>query len=173
METIAGKELEQRLKNDLALQVVDVREVIEYQSEHLPNTKNIPLSSFEKSISTLDFDKSVYVLCRTGSRATQAADQLQKNGCENVCLIEGGLEALKSVGFKTVQGPSRVWAMDRQVRFGAGSMVLIGIFGYWVIHPVFLFLSVFVATGLIFSAVTNTCGMALMLGKCPWNQIRK
>jgi len=172
MKTITGNELEQRLKGDPTLQVIDVREAIEYQGEHLPDTKNIPLSGFEKSLATLDLKKSVFVLCRTGSRAAQAADQLQEKGCENVCVIEGGLEALKSAGIKTVQGLSAVWAMDRQVRFGAGLLVLIGILGSWLVHSGFIFLSLFVACGLIFSAATNTCGMALVLGRCPWNQVK-
>lgn len=173
MKTINSEELRAIQKREPSFQLIDVREAVEYQSEHLPGARNVPLSVFEKSMDVVDLSQPVYVLCRTGSRAVQAVRLLQKNGCENVYQIEGGLEALKSGGFDTIKGPSRVWAMDRQVRMGAGVMILIGVLGSWFIHSGFLFLSAFVACGLIFSAFTNTCGMALLLAKCPWNQIRK
>jgi len=172
MKSITAKELQALRQQDAALQIIDVREAVEYQTEHVGDTQSFPLSRFEKSMDGVEKDKPVYVLCRTGSRAAQAANLLQNKGCENVFLIEGGLEALKSEGAPTIQGASRIWAMDRQVRLGAGTMVFLGILGHWFIHPGFLFLSVFVACGLIFSAISNTCGMALVLGKCPWNQIK-
>ncbi len=33
-------------------------------------------------------------------------------------------------------------------------------------------LSAFVGAGLIFAGVTDTCGMAMMLSRMPWNQVR-
>jgi hypothetical protein len=38
------------------------------------------------------------------------------------------------------------------------------------VSPWFFILSAFVGTGLLFAGLTNTCGMAMMLSKMPWNR---
>jgi hypothetical protein len=52
----------------------------------------------------------------------------------------------------------------------AGFLVFTGIVLGSLVHPYFYGLSGFIAVGLMFSAVTNTCGMGMMLAKMPWNQ---
>ncbi len=170
MEKISCENFYLRKSNNSNLQIVDVREAVEYQSEHLEGTVNVPLSCLAKSLEKIKKDGPVYLLCRSGARSNQAAQELQKNGYEKIVIVEGGLESLKPLGCALIKGETKAWAMDRQVRLGAGLMTLIGILGFWLIHPGFLFLPVFVSCGLIFSAVTNTCGMAMILGRCPWNQ---
>jgi hypothetical protein len=38
------------------------------------------------------------------------------------------------------------------------------------VHPAWLLLSGFVGAGLVFAGITNTCGLALLLARMPWNQ---
>jgi len=57
------------------------------------------------------------------------------------------------------------WALERQVRLVAGLLVLVGLF-----IPPWPWLSAFVGAGLAFASLTNTCGMALLLAKMPWNR---
>jgi hypothetical protein len=61
--------------------------------------------------------------------------------------------------------------MERQVRLAAGSLVLTGValskLSRWS-----LVLSGGIAAGLIFSAATDTCGMAAVLAKLPHNRPR-
>ena len=59
--------------------------------------------------------------------------------------------------------------MDRQVRLTAGSLVVLGVLLDFVV-PGLRFLALFVGAGLVFSAVTNTCTMALGLAKLPYNR---
>ena len=40
----------------------------------------------------------------------------------------------------------------------------------WMIHPAFISLSAFVGAGLVFSGITDTCAMGIMLAKMPWNK---
>ncbi len=61
--------------------------------------------------------------------------------------------------------------MERQVRFTAGSLVLAGL-GLGLLYPAWQLLSAAVAGGLVFSALTNTCGMAALLGRLPHNRSR-
>ncbi len=62
--------------------------------------------------------------------------------------------------------------MERQVRFTAGVVVLLGLVLGLLVHPAFQVLSAGIAGGLVFSAVTRTCGMAVALGKLPHNRPR-
>lgn len=174
METISAEKFKAVLnEKPSSIQIVDVREEIEFAQVHLNGSVNRPLSRFGNSAQGIDADKPLYLLCRSGARAGQAAKKLDDMGVKHGVVIEGGIEALKSAGIALAEGETKVWAMDRQVRMGAGAMVLLGVLGSWWVHPNFIYLSLFVSCGLIFSAVTNTCGMALMLAKCPWNRVQK
>ncbi|MEU2064770.1 DUF2892 domain-containing protein [Streptomyces sp. NPDC013455] len=59
--------------------------------------------------------------------------------------------------------------MDRQVRLAAGSLVLTGLIAGRHRNAA-RWLSAGVAGGLVFSALTNTCGMAKILAKLPHNR---
>jgi predicted branched-subunit amino acid permease len=52
----------------------------------------------------------------------------------------------------------------------AGSLVLLGVILAWRLHPAFIALSAFVGAGLIFAGATDFRGMAMLLGKMPWNR---
>jgi hypothetical protein len=60
-------------------------------------------------------------------------------------------------------------SLERQVRIGAGSLVLLGLILAWLVHPYFIALSGFVGVGLVFAGITDWCGMGLLLVKAPWN----
>jgi hypothetical protein len=60
--------------------------------------------------------------------------------------------------------------MERQVRFTAGALVLLGLVLGLLVHPAFQLLSAAIAGGLVFSALTDTCGMAVVLGRLPFNR---
>ncbi len=62
--------------------------------------------------------------------------------------------------------------MERQVRLTAGTIVLLGLLLGVLVAPGFQILSAAVAAGLVFSALTNTCGMAALLAKLPHNRPR-
>jgi len=38
------------------------------------------------------------------------------------------------------------------------------------IHPAFIYLSVFVGAGLSVAGLTGWCGMSMLLSKMPWNK---
>jgi hypothetical protein len=61
------------------------------------------------------------------------------------------------------------WSLERQVRLGAGVLVLIGVTLALAVNPRWLFLSGFIGLGLTFSGITDICPMAIVLGMMPWN----
>lgn len=173
VERCSTDTLEEALKNK-DCQLVDVREGFEYESEKITACHHIPLSSFhENSLKNLDKTKPVYLICKSGSRAALAAEKLKNYGFQKCYVLTGGLTAWRDSGKPIVEGAVKRWGLERQVRFAAGSLMLLGIILSFLIHPYFLGLSIFVSAGLIFSGITDTCGMGLLLGKMPWNHTHK
>ena len=150
-------------------QIIDVREFSEFNSERIEGAKLKPLSNLDKQATEIDTSKPVYLMCRSGGRAKQAAEKLSKKGFSDVCVITGGMNAWTNANLPVIKGESKVWSLERQVRFAAGSLVVVGVLLSFV-SPYFILLSAFVGAGLVFAAVTDTCGMAMALAKMPWNK---
>lgn len=91
----------------------------------------------------------------------------RRSGFEDVANVEGG-----APGRPIVRGERRVISLERQVRIAAGSLVVAGTTLGFLVHPYFLGLSAFVGGGLVLAGVTDTCGMALILSRLPWNRAR-
>jgi len=109
-------------------------------------------------------------MCRSGNRAKQAAEKLTSKGFTDIHVIEGGMTAWAGANLPVIKGESKVWSLERQVRFAAGAFVLTGVLLSVFISPYLILLSAFVGAGLMFSAVTDTCGMGMALARMPWNQ---
>ena len=105
-------------------QVIDVREFSEFNSERIADAQLMPLSNFEKHADEIDHAKPVYLMCRTGNRAKQAAEKLMAKGFTDIHVIEGGMAAWSEANLPMIKGDSRVWSLERQVRFTAGLFVL-------------------------------------------------
>ncbi len=149
-------------------QFIDVREPAEFRLEKIPGARLLPLSQLPHGASSIERTRPVLLVCQSGNRARKAADELMKQGFSDVRVLEGGLRAWKAAG-KPVISQSRLWSMDRQVRFSAGLLVLTGVAAGSLLHPAWYLLSGFVGAGLAFSAITDTCTMALVLARMPWN----
>lgn len=152
-----------------ACQMVDVREFSEYETERVAGATLAPLSAFEQNLEHIERARPIYLLCRSGKRAQQAAERLAQRGYKDLRVIEGGLQAWVEGGHPVERGAGRVWGLERQVRFVAGVLVLAGVL-LSLISPWFVLLSGFIGAGLTFSALTDTCGMGMMLARMPWNQ---
>ncbi len=163
-------EISELINDGVECQVIDVREFSEFDSERIAEAKLVPLSSFEKHADGIDHSKPVYLMCRSGNRAKQAAEKLVKKGFTDIHVVQGGMQAWAGADLPVVKGESKVWSLERQVRFAAGSFVLFGILLGFFVSPYLLLISAFVGAGLVFSALTDTCGMGLVLAKMPWNK---
>lgn len=170
LQRVTVDELQARLAQGKDCQVVDVREFAEYDAEHIAGARLVPLSAFERQAGEIDRDRTVYVVCRSGTRAARAAERLQHLGHPDVRILEGGLQAWVAAGHAVERGARRVWSLERQVRGVAGTLVLLGALLAWLVHPGFVALAAFVGAGLVFAAVTDTCGMGMVLARMPWNQ---
>lgn len=75
--------------------VVDVCEPKEFQTGHIPDAVNMPLSHLAAHASELDKHKNapVIVSCRSGQRSVKGAVILRKHGFESVYTLSGGMLA--------------------------------------------------------------------------------
>ncbi|GGZ71627.1 rhodanese-like domain-containing protein [Streptomyces subrutilus] len=157
--------------------VVDVRTPGEYASGHLPGAVNVPLDRIGASLPELRRaaeDKVLLLVCASGARSENAARTLAAHGVTAIGLA-GGTRSWAAAGHgldHPADGRRSVWAMERQVRLTAGALVLLGLLLALLVHPAFQLLSAAVGAGLAFSALTDTCGMALVLGRLPFNRRR-
>ncbi|MFG2309356.1 rhodanese-like domain-containing protein [Streptomyces sp. NPDC048566] len=157
------------------LTVIDVRTPGEYAGGHLPGALNIPLDQMQRALPDIREAArrgDILVVCASGARSENACRTLAENGIDTATL-SGGTGAWAAQGHdlhRPEGGGKTTWAMERQVRLTAGSVVLLGLALGEVVHPAFRLLSAGIAGGLVFSAVTNTCGMAAMLAKLPHNR---
>ena len=162
--------LNEKLGNE-DMHLVDVREYAEFAGGRIEGAKLLPLGEIEKRHNELDHSKPVYVMCRTGNRSAQAQKKLKNLGFENVVNVAGGFEAWKKEDLPFERDEKAPWALERQVRFVAGLFVLIGFLLSVFVHPYLIGISVFIGAGLVFSAITDTCTMGMILLKMPWNRV--
>jgi rhodanese-related sulfurtransferase len=163
----------EEMKSNGSCQLIDVREPAEFDAERAPQARNIPLSDIDRQADTIDRNKKIFVICESGTRSQQAAQTFWSRGFDNVTILDGGIGAWIKAGYPVEGTGRKTWSIERQVRLGAGLLVLTGALLSWLAHPAWLALSAFVGCGLIFAALTNTCGMAAVLLKMPWNQLPK
>lgn len=75
---------------------VDVREVAEFEKEHIADSVNLPLSKLAEESSQLkNKSQPLVVVCASGQRARGAVKQLRGQGFEQVYVLTGGLHAWK------------------------------------------------------------------------------
>lgn len=171
--TIAPADLRDALAGDTPPTVIDVRSGAEYSSVHIRGSYNVPLPLLaehgEEFASRLP--GQVVLICQSGNRARQAGQRLESVGVhpDSVTVLDGGIAAYESAGGEVIRGKG-AWAMDRQVRMVAGSLVLAGVTASRVVSPRFAYLAGAIGAGLTYSAASNSCAMAAGLSKMPWNR---
>jgi glyoxylase-like metal-dependent hydrolase (beta-lactamase superfamily II)/rhodanese-related sulfurtransferase len=167
--TVPAREAFEKLSEPDSV-LLDVRTTQEFDemSVKADNVKHTPLQSLALSIGSMSHQKSYYVLCRSGHRATMAAMSLMQNGFANVAVIEGGLNAWDKANLPINKTAGAI-SLERQVRIVAGCLIVIGsllsLVNIW-----FIIVPLWVGGGLVFAGVSNNCMMALLLMKLPYNR---
>ena len=169
--TITPQRLAERRDSGDSIELIDVRTPAEFGEIHVDFARNVPLDALKPAQFQHNGNGQhpLYVICQSGNRAAKACEKLTAAGRRNVINVEGGTQAWVEAGLPVVRG-RKAMSLERQVRIAAGTLVLIGVLLGWFVHPAFLGLAAFVGAGLIFAGVTDTCGMAMLLARMPWNR---
>ncbi len=166
------QELRGQLEEGRDITLIDVRMPAEYREVHAAPAELHPLDALDAKALAAERSGSpepTYVICKSGSRSKQAAERLAAAGLENVAWVDGGTEAWDQAGLPVERGRKTI-SLERQVRIAAGSLVFLGALLAMVVHPLIALLPLFVGGGLVFAGVTDTCGMAMLLARMPWNR---
>lgn len=171
--SITPRQLADRHEADATIELIDVRTPVEFREVHVPFARNVPLDRLDpqrlKSDYAGDPAMPVYVICRSGSRSKQACEKLTAAGV-NAVRVEGGTLAWDTAGFPVVRGQTAI-SLERQVRIAIGLLVLASSALAAFVHPYWIGVAAFMGAGLIFSGITDYCGLALILSRLPWNQV--
>lgn len=153
--------------------LVDVRTPAEFGESSIPGSTNLPLGDLKRWAPELERaagGRRVALVCRTGRRAEEARKRLEPGGLP-LHVLTGGVVAWEARGLPLERGTGqRAMSIERQVRIAAGSLTVLGVALGFLVHPGFFGLAGFVGAGLVFAGVTDTCGMAMVLAKMPWNR---
>jgi len=171
--TISPQRLLEIVQRGTQIELIDVRAPAEFREAHVEFARNIPLDQLDPRSLMREKHASpsqpVYIVCRSGNRARQACEKFVKCGFSNAINVGGGTLGCERAGFPLVRG-KRIISLERQVRIVAGTLVIAGALLGWILHPAFVGLSAFIGAGLIFSGITDTCGMGMFLARMPWNR---
>jgi rhodanese-related sulfurtransferase len=152
------------------VQIVDVRSGGEFAGGRISGAQLLPLAELGGRVDELERETPVVVICQSGKRGAQARGELHRLGWTNVANLAGGMGAWTEAGLPVEKDARAPWALERQVRVAAGTLVLLGMILGFFVHAGFFGLSAFVGAGLIFAGVTDWCGMGLLLARAPWNR---
>jgi len=91
---ISPEELHTRLQNGEDLQLIDVREPMEFDYCHLPGSQLIPLGDLARRADEIREDGPVVLICHHGVRSGQALAFLRhRHGLDNLLNLRGGVHA--------------------------------------------------------------------------------
>lgn len=176
-QTIDIDRMQALIKNDPAIELIDVRSPAEFRQLHAPQSRNIPLGELDaaaylRSRPSQAEDsppRTIYLTCQTGTRGATAAQKFRDAGYTHIVNVEGGMNAWHAAGANVVHGQKTI-SLERQVRIAAGTLVATGTALGAFLNPWFLVVPTFVGCGLVFAGVTDFCGMGLLLARAPWNR---
>lgn len=92
----------EKIQNHAGIQLLDVRTVEEYNSQHIMDAKNINWLGADFEQKTIVFNKSkpIFVYCKSGGRSSKAAAKLAELGFTKIYELDGGMISWNSTFLK-------------------------------------------------------------------------
>ncbi|MED1797088.1 rhodanese-like domain-containing protein [Brevibacillus porteri] len=91
VKEMTPQELLEKLEAKEELQVIDVREVDEWNAGHIKEAKLIPLGFLPHRIDELDKNIPIVMVCRSGARSHNATAYLSAQGYDVANMVGGML----------------------------------------------------------------------------------
>ena len=168
MASVISPQAAHKLIQEQQAVLIDVREPDEIRSLRIPSALLQPLSVLDILPEDGNKDKPAVYFCRSGRRTTAQMEKLDRRGHTAAYIIDGGILAWRESGLP-VESAAVPPAMERQVRMAAGGLVLLFIL-LGQKFPFFQILAGFIGAGLLYSGLSGTCGLAVLLHRMPWNR---
>jgi len=168
-QEIAPAELQTLIPGDQPVQIIDVRTPLEFDTEHIKDSVNIPLDELGRRGSEIKKDMTTVLVCRSGKRAGMAAQTLSPYGFESRVLT-GGILGWRKAGLPLIEGKKRL-SLERQVQLTIGLILLTSVTLGYTVSNLFFIMAGFIGAGLTFAGLSGTCGLAMLIAKAPWNRL--
>jgi rhodanese-related sulfurtransferase len=101
--TVSPREVYERRMDEKVL-IIDVRTPAEFKQERIEQAVNKPLDSIEKWVNELPKDKTIYFVCRSGSRSGIAQRIAAQRGYTDAYNMAGGMIAWRREGLPVMSG---------------------------------------------------------------------
>jgi rhodanese-related sulfurtransferase len=92
-DSISPRELAEKLENGEEINLIDVREPVEFEIARIEGARLLPLSRFQEWIGKLEPVGETIVMCHHGVRSGQVCAYLAQNGFEKIFNLEGGIDS--------------------------------------------------------------------------------
>lgn len=168
-QEIAPAELQSLKPGEQPVQIIDVRTPLEFDTEHIKGSINIPLDELGRRGSEIKKDMTTVLVCRSGKRAGMAAQTLSPYGFESRVLT-GGILGWRKAGLPLIEGKKRL-SLERQVQLTIGLILLTSVTLGYTVSNLFFIMAGFIGAGLTFAGLSGTCGLAMLIAKAPWNRL--
>lgn len=95
---IKASEIKERLNDNEPLNLLDVRELIEYHTHNIGGL-NIPVGKLNENLGQIpwQYNDEIIVICKVGLRSETAKSILEQNGYQNVRNLIGGILAIEKL----------------------------------------------------------------------------
>lgn len=151
--------------------LIDVRELLEYNEEHLAKAHLFPLSHFKPELLPDPIGKKLLFYCQLGLRSSGAALKwAEYAGVNEAYCLKGGVAAWKNCGFSTVHDSATSKRIENQSYALSALLVLAGVICTVFVSQWFLLLPVVVSILLILSAIMGHSLFSFFLSMFPWNR---
>jgi adenylyltransferase/sulfurtransferase len=112
VETITISELAELMASDSSLDLIDVRNVDEWEAGHIGGVRLVPLDTFRADPDAAlagSRGRKLIFICAKGVRSMQAAKLAERFGYENLYNLDGGTKEWARLGYP-VENQTRVAA---------------------------------------------------------------
>lgn len=169
---IQPQELDELMAARADIRLIDVRTPGEFERAHISAAYNVPLDALSEHAAEIatDTQRHFVLICQSGARARKAEEALRASGLTRLHVLDGGMNGWLAANKAARFGPKRM-SLDRQVRIAAGAIGAVGGTLALLVNPWFAILPILVGAGLVFAGVTDTCGMAMVLSRLPYNAV--
>lgn len=88
---VGVEEFQAKVERGEKLNILDVRELDEYEERHIPDVKHIPLGEVEDRFHEINKEDEIYLLCHSGRRSELAGKILAKQGFKKLINVVPGM----------------------------------------------------------------------------------
>ena len=91
-ETVTPQKLAERMERGERVDLIDVREEVEYEIARIEGARLLPLSRFNEWVGTLNSDEEYVFMCHHGIRSAQVCAFLAGQGFKKLYNLAGGID---------------------------------------------------------------------------------